>query len=327
MRVRPRDRSLVSVIVPLYNKARTVERAIRSAIDVAYRPLEVVIADDGSSDGSFEKALEIAAGNPELVRVVWAEDRRNRGPGAARNLALAHSRGDYVCFLDADDSILPDRLDVATEILDGDPSTDAVFESVTVEFESEASRSEWGDHAIRWTVRSGDGDPAVAILESRSFWNTNAILCRRSLFARLGGFSERLRVGEDREMWFRMALCASLRPGNQTSAVAVVRRGEGHTWSPARARDTVRDVANSARVALWAMWNRRLVRPGRLKAFRSSFAAEIVCAMRVLREERCYGDGVLVATAAVLAPSVFLCRLYWGNLAYSLRDALLGRSR
>ena len=64
-----------------------------------------------------------------------------------------------------------------------------------------------------------------------------------------------------------------------------------------------------------------------MRAFRSTFANEIVRAMQVLREEECYGEGALVATAAILVPSVLLRRLYWGNLAYSVRDALMGRSR
>lgn len=98
----------VSVIMPVYNSAATVERAIRSVSAQTLRQLEIVAYDDGSRDASADILRGLAAAEPRL-RLLGSDV--NRGPGAARNRAIAVASGRWLAMLDADDWYAPDRLE------------------------------------------------------------------------------------------------------------------------------------------------------------------------------------------------------------------------
>ena len=114
----------VSVVLPAYNVAGSLPAAVASALNQSLASVEVLIADDGSSDGTAGVAAELARRDPR-VRVLRSE--RNAGAAAARNRALAAARGDWLALLDADDSFAPDRLERLTmlgEALDADVVAD-----------------------------------------------------------------------------------------------------------------------------------------------------------------------------------------------------------
>lgn len=98
----------VTVILPAFNAAGSLPRALGSVFGQTLDDLEVIVADDGSSDGTPEVAEEIAAGDAR-VRVLRAG--RNAGAGAARNRAMSAARGDWLALLDADDAMMADRLE------------------------------------------------------------------------------------------------------------------------------------------------------------------------------------------------------------------------
>lgn len=99
---------VVSVITANYNGARHLAAAVRSVLHQTLCPLELIIADDASSDDSLAVIAREAAGDPR-VRVL--KTRRNGGPGAARNRALKAARGRYIAVFDSDDLMAPDRLE------------------------------------------------------------------------------------------------------------------------------------------------------------------------------------------------------------------------
>ncbi|QDT14176.1 glycosyltransferase family 2 protein [Alienimonas californiensis] len=98
----------VSVLIPCYNRADSLPESVRSALNQTVRPLEIIVVDDGSTDGSANAAdaLNVAGGVP--IRVVR---QRNGGAAAARNRGLVECRGDWVAFLDSDDTWAPDKLE------------------------------------------------------------------------------------------------------------------------------------------------------------------------------------------------------------------------
>ena len=96
----------VSVVVPVFNAETFLQRCLESALSQSLREIEILCVDDGSTDRSAAILREYAARDPR-VRVF---SQKNARQGAARNLALAHARGDYVAFLDADDEFAPDAL-------------------------------------------------------------------------------------------------------------------------------------------------------------------------------------------------------------------------
>lgn len=94
----------VDIIIPLYNKAATVARAVRSVQAQTLTDWHLIVVDDGSTDNSAEIIAGFKDGRIELVR------QENRGPGAARNTGIARAASEYVAFLDADDELLPEYL-------------------------------------------------------------------------------------------------------------------------------------------------------------------------------------------------------------------------
>jgi hypothetical protein len=112
-----------SIVIPCYNAERWLAGAIQSCLDQTARDLEVIVVDDGSTDGSGAIA-EAAVARDARVRVIH---QANQGVGAARNAGLAIASGEYVSFLDADDLLAPDKLAVQGAVLDENPRIDCVL--------------------------------------------------------------------------------------------------------------------------------------------------------------------------------------------------------
>ena len=104
---------LVSVVIPCYNQAHFLSEAIESVLSQTCESFEIIVVDDGSTDNTSELASRY-----QKVRLLRQE---NRGVSAARNAGLAESEGEYVVFLDADDRLLPEALEVGLECLDDHP--------------------------------------------------------------------------------------------------------------------------------------------------------------------------------------------------------------
>jgi glycosyltransferase involved in cell wall biosynthesis len=110
----------VSVIVPLYDKQRTVEAALGSITAQTREDFEIIVVDDGSRDSGPELVRAFPDSRVRLIR------QQNSGPGAARNRGIAEARGKYLAFLDADDEWDPDFLERAVGYLGADPALAAV---------------------------------------------------------------------------------------------------------------------------------------------------------------------------------------------------------
>lgn len=181
-------RRLVSVMIPAYNAAKYLGEAIESAFAQTYRPLEVIVVDDGSDDGTGE----VVRGFGEQVRL----HRQDRGGnGAARNAAVRLAQGEYYAFLDADDRFRPDKLERQMRALDADEGLDMVFGLVS-EFVSPELPQE-----IRATIRP----PA----EPQPWASPSLMLIRRASFERVGPFATNLRVGVTVD-WYARATEAAL---------------------------------------------------------------------------------------------------------------------
>ncbi len=180
---------LVSVMIGVYNAAPYLGEAIESVLGQDYRPLELIVVDDGSDDGSGE----VAQRYPE-VRYVY---QANAGNGAARNRAVEIAKGEFFAFLDADDRFTPGKLTRQMRVLLADPELDMVFGHVR-EFVSPELDAE-----TRKLIRPPAPDPMP--------WTApNLMLIRRSSFDRVGPFSTSVRVGVTVD-WFARASEAGLR--------------------------------------------------------------------------------------------------------------------
>jgi len=184
---------LVSVIMPAYNVAWCVGRAVDSALAQDIREREVIVVDDGSTDDT----AQVLAGYGDAIRVLHQE---NRGMSAARNAGIRAARGDYIAFLDSDDWWLPGKLSRQVELMRSRPE---------IGFCSTAARVEdpKGQLLNLWPCRHARTD----ILETLFAENAaiaggcSAVVARKSLLDRTGLFDESLRGFEDPDLWMRLA--------------------------------------------------------------------------------------------------------------------------
>jgi glycosyltransferase involved in cell wall biosynthesis len=118
---------LVSGITIFFNTEKYIEEAIASVFAQTYDNWELLLVDDGSTDGSTAIAKRYAQQYPEKVRYLEHEGHQNRGMSATRNLGIRNAKGEYIAFLDADDVWLPQKLEQQLAIMDSQPEAKVVF--------------------------------------------------------------------------------------------------------------------------------------------------------------------------------------------------------
>lgn len=205
-----------SVVIPLYNKGPHVERAITSALAQTEPPHQIVVVDDGSTDGGLEAVRAMA--DPRILVLT----RSPPGPGgyAARNLGIEHATGSWVAFLDADDCWYPQHLaDLSAAIRGCDGATGCAFSHFMVREEGKDRRYRMADDILR---HGGANDLATFLrawlaTERCPMW-TGAVAFRRSLLMEAGMFpAGRARRGGDKDLWLR---CMLLSPAAYAPAVS-----------------------------------------------------------------------------------------------------------
>lgn len=186
-----------SVVIPLYNKGPYVEDTIRSLIAQTLQPLEVLVVDDGSTDDGPQRALALGYPCLRLIR------QENAGVAAARNIGIAAARGDYVCFLDADDWYMPGFLAALKSLAIRYPSAGVLATSYHT-LQASGRRRPVPLHA---SVRQvGVVDDFYRAWSVSSFCFTSSIAVRRDELAPMAApFPVGERLGEDQDLWFRLA--------------------------------------------------------------------------------------------------------------------------
>jgi GT2 family glycosyltransferase len=197
----------VSVIVPLFDKERTVETSLRSAAAQTVTGLEILVVDDGSRDAG--PALVQAFPDPR-VRLIRQD---NAGPGAARNRGVAEARGQYLAFLDADDEWMPDYLERAVEYLDADPALAAVTFAWLDQPGSIPSAPVFQRRGIAGGIQPVSPDLAPSRLAAMVvFMSPVSTVARAEVVRRFGGFcASGVRYGEDAHLWIQVLLNAPVR--------------------------------------------------------------------------------------------------------------------
>jgi glycosyltransferase involved in cell wall biosynthesis len=181
------DRPLVSVVIPVYTGSPYLLETLESVLSQTYRRVEVIVVDDGSTDGSGEVAQRFAP----VVRYVY---QPHAGIGAARNQGLEEARGTLLVFCDADDVMVRDRLELQVGALEEHPDVDIVY-ALMDEFLSPELESVSG---IRSPVQR-------ALMRS-----VNTMLIRREAFLRAGLYSTELTSSAELD-WRMRAIEAGLR--------------------------------------------------------------------------------------------------------------------
>jgi glycosyltransferase involved in cell wall biosynthesis len=121
------ERPIVSVVLPCFNGERFLEQALESVLAQTFRGWELLVVDDGSTDGSADIARAFARRHPDKIRYLEHEGHVNLGMSASRNRGIREAAGQYVAFLDADDMWFPTTLDEQVAILDAHPHVAMVY--------------------------------------------------------------------------------------------------------------------------------------------------------------------------------------------------------
>jgi len=174
----------ISVIIPLYNKEHYIKDTIKSVLSQTYTNWEAIIIDDGSTDESAQITQSFCDSRIRFFR------QTNQGVSKTRNRGIELSLGDYIAFLDADDKWKPNYLETMLKLTE-----------------------EYPDYSVFCSAHDGHYIHSlpigVSIIKDHCkfpfiFW-TGCMFIKRSVFKEIGGFREGIQLGEDRDMWLRIA--------------------------------------------------------------------------------------------------------------------------
>ncbi len=182
----------VSVIIPTYNRLPMVQEAVESVLAQDFEDFELIVVDDGSTDGTAEVIRKYGG------RVRLIEHAHNRGVSAARNTGILHSRGKYIAFLDSDDLWVKGKLRIQVNFLDENPQfllcyTDEIWIRKGKRVNPMKKHSKYSGWIFEKCLPLCIISPSSAMM-------------RRSLFQKVGLFDEALPVCEDYDFWLRVSV-------------------------------------------------------------------------------------------------------------------------
>jgi len=191
----------VAVVIPLFNKAAHVPRAIASVLGQTCPPAQIIVVDDGSTDDGPEIVRGIADPRIQLVM------QSNQGVSAARNRGIALATSDLIAFLDADDEWLPDHLQTIVRLRQAFPQCDVLGTSYLVRVDASTAGRQpifrglppepWEGMLADYFAIAAKSDPPL---------NSSVVAAMRTALASIGGFPVGIGQGEDLLTWARLAL-------------------------------------------------------------------------------------------------------------------------
>ena len=233
-----------SVVIPLYNKEHYIEATIQSVLNQTCQDFEVLVVDDGSKDNSLALARKFES---DRVRIIPQE---NQGVSVARNTGILSARGEFICFLDADDEWRPDYLATIDELTVKYPES-AIF--VT------AYAVNMGNGKINYSTRLESETGCLpsywlTLAKGYDFVWTSATTMRRNTLMDAGLFKPGEKIGQDLDMWARVArinprvaysnhICVNYNRAAEANARTRVRVA----WAGAFIKDLEEELVNPAR--------------------------------------------------------------------------------
>lgn len=192
--------TLVSVVVPLFNRRQLIEATLRSVVTQTHRDTEIVVVDDGSTDGSAEFVADTFGDAVRLIRL-----ERNLGRSVARNVGCEAARGEFIAFLDSDDLWDATKLARQLRAFD-DPEVVLVHGRVREIDGTGALRASESATILRaFEIAEKRGYDYAGITATWCRLYTSAVVVRRAILARTGGFDPALARFEDWDLFWRIA--------------------------------------------------------------------------------------------------------------------------
>ena len=180
----------VSIVIPTYNHARYLPSALDSVINQSYANIEVLVIDDGSTDGTAELVKPYRS----IINYVYKE---NGGTPSALNLGLSRATGKYICWLSADDMFFSEKVAKQVGLMESDPSLGFSYTSFTVIDAN--GKKQYDVNSSYFT----DKQEMVTKFMAGCFINGSSVMMRSSALKVIGDFDESLPQAHDYDLWFR----------------------------------------------------------------------------------------------------------------------------
>lgn len=295
----------ISVIIPAYNCERCLERAVASVLKTDYRDVEIVVVNDGSTDGTNSVAHRLQRQRPDVITLHNHARSENRGVSATRNLGIKNSTGELICFLDADDTLRPQRFDLAVDMLAANPSIDAVCERTAIVYDDVSETASWDGAATFGIDRPLHADELLRSVLRGIPWHTSGVLLRRQLLVRTGLFHENLSIAEDCHLWLRMLSVGRVEPGQYAVPVSEYHRHGSSLYQPGLDRK----VDYLVMLLDFAKWLRGHERPQIAALTEDAIDAWICNSLAVCREQGNRLAAWRIARKGLFARPRLICRL------------------
>lgn len=184
---------VVSIIIPTYNRAHLLRRAIDSVQAQTFDDIEIIVVDDASIDDT--KAVVDSYDN---TRILYIQHQNNKGGGAARNTGISAASGAYVAFLDSDDEWIPQKLEKQLHVFEkGDSELGLVYTAY--------AKFDWKGEFIHIQSNGAQSFLLNELLRRNFIGTTSTVLVKRDCLIQIGGFDERFESCQDWDLWIRLA--------------------------------------------------------------------------------------------------------------------------
>ena len=191
--------TLITVVIPLYNKENEVSRSLRSVLSQSVKDIEIIVVDDGSVDNGRKTVLTF---NDPRIRLVG---QKNAGVSAARNRGIAEAGSDMVAFLDADDEWCPNFIETVLRLRERFPECAVFATSYTYRYNDGNNRTViirgLADSACECILR----DYFLVAAQSDPPLHSSSVAVKKSAITAIGGFPVGITIGEDLLTWARLA--------------------------------------------------------------------------------------------------------------------------
>jgi len=222
------EQQMISVIIPTYNRAKLVEKAILSVLEQTRSCAEVLVVDDGSTDDTAGRVGSLVAPDGVNIRYLCQE---HLGAAAARNRGISEAAHDLLCFLDSDDRWHPRKLEIQLRAMEQAP-----------EYGISHTRERWYRQGRRVNQKKKHNPPHGSIFQrslAMCVVGMSTIMVHRRIFAEYGVFDESLLCCEDYDLWLRVgsrekfllvAEALTLKDGGREDQLSVIHRMGMDTW-------------------------------------------------------------------------------------------------
>lgn len=186
----------VSIIIPTYNYGIFIGDAIDSVLNQTFNDYEIIVVDDGSTDNTSDIINKY---NDKISYL----SKSNDGPASARNLGIKNSSGDYICFLDADDVFLPNKLEIQVELLDT-----ILNKNIGLLYSDFLVTDKYMNLILKYygCKKFSSHNNAVKYLLQSNYINTSTVMIVKDYLLEVGLFNERYKYLEDYDLWLRLGM-------------------------------------------------------------------------------------------------------------------------